>query len=187
MSKTSKEDLDIIISAQNGDEDAWRNLVTRYSKRVWYATYGYGFSDADREDIVQEVFSKLIKSIKSYDPNKASFSTFITTITKRKCIDKIRKPLIEEPFEPEKLAKIPSTKKEDGDDEDIQNKVKILRQVMYKELTSEQKLVITLFYYEKCSYEQIAEIMNRNEHWVKNTLHRTRAYLSSVLTEHFDK
>lgn len=186
MSK-GKEDLDFIMSAQKGAEGAWSALVTRYSKRIWYATYGYGFSDADREDIVQEVFSKLIKSIKSYDPNKASFSTFITTITKRKCIDKIRKPPIEEPFEPEKLAKIPSTEKEDGDDEDIQNKVKILRQVMDKELTSEQKLVITLFYYEKCSYEQIAEIMNRNEHWVKNTLHRTRTYLRSVLTEHFDK
>ncbi len=127
MSKV-KEDLDLIISAQKGDEAAWSDLVTRYSKRVWYATYGYGFSDVDREDIVQEVFSKLIKSIKSYDPNKASFSTFVTTITKHTCIDKIRKPPVPEViFEPEKLAKIPSPEKEGGDDEDIQNKVKILR------------------------------------------------------------
>lgn len=187
MSK-GKEDLDIIISAQNGDEDAWRNLVTRYSRLVWSATYGYGFSDADREDIVQEVFVKLIKSIKGYDPSRASFSTFVTTITKHTCIDKIRKPPVPEViFEPEKLAKIPSPEKEGWDDEDIQNKVKILRQVMDKELTSEQKLVITLFYYKRCSHRQIAEIMNRNEHWVKNTLHRTRRYLRGVLTEHFSK
>ncbi len=137
MSK-GKEDLDVIMSAQKGNEEAWSDLVTRYSKRVWYATYGYGFSDADREDIVQEVFVKLIKSIKGYDPSRASFSTFVTAITKHTCIDKIRKPPVPEViFEPEKLAKIPSSEKEGGDDENIQNKVKILRQVMDKELTSE--------------------------------------------------
>lgn len=183
MSK-NEDVLTIICSAQQGNEKAWSNLVSRYSKVVWSATYDYGFPDTNREDIVQDVFIKLIKSIKSYDPTKANFSTFITTITKRTCIDKLRKDKAKPdvvPLPPGELAMFPSPSQEDPTYS--QEMIDSLNDILEEKLTTEQRRVIELFYFKRCSYKQIAEIMNRDDQWVKNTLHRTREYLRQILTK----
>ncbi len=175
----NKDDLDLILSAQKGEEEAWGKLVTRYSKLVWSATSNYYFSFEDREDIVQEVFLRLVKSIRSYDPDKSSFSTFLTTITKRVCIDKLRKDKIRPdellPFE--ELEKFPVSKEvKNNTNDDIEKMIEKLRKKM-KELPTEKRLVISLFYFKGHSYKEIADIMHRDLDWVKNTLHRTRIFL----------
>ena len=184
MSLSEKDLLDVITSAQKGDEKAWCDLVSTYSKVIWSATYNYGFSNDIREEIVQDVFVKLVNSIKSYNSNKAAFSTFITVITKRTCIDRLRMSgrNKEIPFTPEELAIFPSQPPEESIYE--QEIIDSLHNALNKQLTSDQKLLITLFYYKKYPYKKITEIMNRNEHWVKNTLHRTKAYLKQILAAH---
>jgi len=184
MSK-NKDVSAIVRSAQQGNEEAWSNLVTKYSKLVWSATYGYGFLDVEREDIVQEVFIELVESIKSYDPNKASLSTFITIITKRSCIDKLRKKKVK-PAEvllpPEELAIFPSPKGDPLDTIYTRKIINSLHKAMDEELTTEERLVIKLFYLKKSSYKQIAEIMHIDLHRVKNLLYRGRVKLKPILT-----
>jgi RNA polymerase sigma-70 factor (ECF subfamily) len=174
----SKDEDDIIRHAQQGDEQAWSSLVSRYSKLVWSATSRYFFSQEDREDIVQEVFLRLVKGIDRYDPDKSSFSTFLTTITNRVCIDKLRqiKGRPEVLLTPEELALFSSSEKKEQSD-DKQDMIDSL----LKELPIEKKLVIYLFYLKECSYKQIAEIMNINIDQVKNILHRTRIILRQKL------
>lgn len=177
------EDAAIIKSAQKGDEKAWDILVKKYSKVVWSATSSFKFSFEEREDTVQDVFLKLIRNINNYNPGKASFSTFITIITKRTSIDKIRKIVRrpEDPFPPEDLEKLslPSTK--DPSSEEVEEMIDSLEKTINEKLTNEQRLAIELRYFKKCSYPQIARIMNRDEHWVKNTLHRTKSYLRQLV------
>lgn len=105
-----KDELNLIKAAQKGDDEGWCHIVKNYSKVVWSATNGYGFSIEDREDISQEVFTKLVGSINSYDHNKAGFSTYITIITKRLCIDRIRGKNSEKTADPEKLENYTSIK-----------------------------------------------------------------------------
>ncbi|MBI4651769.1 sigma-70 family RNA polymerase sigma factor [Candidatus Desantisbacteria bacterium] len=77
--------------AQEGNEEAWSSLVKHYSNLVWFAISKFNFTFEIKEDILQEVFIRIADCIKMYNPDKASFSTFITVITKRKCIDTFRK------------------------------------------------------------------------------------------------
>ncbi len=111
----SIDEDDIIISAKEGDEQAWSSLVSTYSKLVCHVTSKYCFSPEDREDIIQEVFLKLVKGIDVYNPDKASFSTFLTTITNRVCIDKLRKTKVrpEVLLTPEELSMFSSSEKMD--------------------------------------------------------------------------
>jgi RNA polymerase sigma factor (sigma-70 family) len=181
-----EENLAIIEKAQQGNEDAWRDLVKKYFKLIWSATMQYFFSEEEREDIVQDVFCKLVHNIKSYNPDKAKYSVFITVITKRTCIDRLRKIKNnrEDPISFEELAErnYPVSVKEDLIDK-IHKKhlVAVLQKVLAEKLTAEQRLVIRLFYYGGCSYSEIVKIMNRDETWVRNSLERTRKYLKEIL------
>lgn len=182
-----EDELTIIRSAQKGDEEAWNILVKRYSKVIWSATRSYTLSSEDREDIVQEVFLKLVHGISKYNPEKASFSTFVTIIAKRTTIDKVRKIIRrrEDIIPPEDLAKLlaklslPSTK--DPSSEEVEEMIDSLRKALNEKLTAEQRLAIELRYFKKCTHPQIARIMNRDMHWVKNTLSRTKAKLRQIL------
>mgnify|MGYP001588630575 CR=1 FL=1 len=179
----SEENMAIIADAQRGDEGAWRNLIKQYSRLVWSATLQYHFSEEEREDIVQEVFCKLVQSIKKYNPDKAQFSTYITVITKRTCIDRLRGIMRnrEDPIPPEELAEFTSPGTEDPIDKiHKQQNIDSLRKAIADKLTVEQRLVIRLFYFKGCPYSQIARIMNEDEDWVKNTLHRSKLYLKEI-------
>ncbi len=184
----NKDDLDVILSAQRGDEEAWSNLVTSYSKLVWSATSKYYSQFNNREDIVQEVFTRLVKSIKSYNPDKSRFSTFLTIIAKRVCIDKLRKDKIRpDEFLPlESLEKFPVLNKVKSDSNEAKEKtIKKLCEKM-KELSTEKRLVISLFYLKGHSYKEIADIMHRDFNWVKNSIHRTRIFLKQNIDKsHF--
>jgi RNA polymerase sigma-70 factor (ECF subfamily) len=172
----TNEELKLIRAAQSGDEEAWCGLVTRYSRVIWSATGGYNLSFEDREDIVQEVFVRLIHHINSYNPDKAGFTTYITTITKRICIDKLRKRKVHpEVLLPPEELKVRSYLNNHNTN-DLQSKIDILCQALEK-LESDQRLVIELFYIQGFSYNQISKVMSRDYNWVKNTLHRAREYL----------
>ena len=185
----TRDELKLIKAAQNGNEEAWCGLVSRYSKVIWSATKSYNLLFEDREDIVQEVFIRLIYHINSYSPDRASFTTWITVITKGICIDKLRQKRTrrEVLLPPEELERIPSINKQNNNENtnETQEMVNILHQVIEKKLKPHEKLVIRLFYMEELSYSQIAEIMGRNYNWVKNTLHRAREHLRKVSTNKY--
>ncbi len=84
----SKNELELIKSAQDGNEDAWYCLISKYSKTVWFVISKYNYKLDEKEDIYQEIFIRLVRSIKNYQPE---ISTFIIAISKRTCIDRLRK------------------------------------------------------------------------------------------------
>jgi RNA polymerase sigma factor (sigma-70 family) len=179
-----EENIDTIAGAQRGDEGAWSDLVKQYTKLVWRATMQYHFPGEEREDIIQQVFCKLVRSIKDYNPNKAQFSTYIAVITKRTCIDRLREIMRnrEDPFTPEELADLSHSGKETPIDTiHKQRIIDSLEKAIAENLATEQRLVVGLFYYKGCSYSDIARIMNRDETWVRNTLERARKYLKEIL------
>ena len=172
-----EDELTLIRSAQIGNEEAWDILEKRYSKVAWAATLRYNLSFQEREDIVQEVFLKLTHSICNYNPNKARLSTFIAVIAKRTAIDRLRK-IQRDPVDilpTEDLEKFPSPLEEEPSY--TTEMIELLNTALNERLTTEQRLVIILFYFEKCSYKQIERLMGKDKHGVKNLLHRTKAYL----------
>jgi RNA polymerase sigma-70 factor (ECF subfamily) len=82
-------DEELIQQLQQGRAGALDQLYSRYAHRLYvfcaHATRGSGAGDA--EDLVQDVFLRVIKSAHTFDPRRASFRTWLFRIARNRCID----------------------------------------------------------------------------------------------------
>jgi RNA polymerase sigma-70 factor, ECF subfamily len=89
--KTLTEDQ-LIELAIKGNQDAWKEVYSRYYSKVkrvvgWSK---WGYTRQEVEEIVQEVFLELVRALPSFR-KEASLSTFLTRLSKNKCISVLRK------------------------------------------------------------------------------------------------
>ncbi|MCH2151768.1 MAG: sigma-70 family RNA polymerase sigma factor [Phycisphaerales bacterium] len=132
--------------------------------------------DLELEDIVQAVYLKLVRNdcrlLRTFDPERASMSTWITLVARTTAIDALRrqKPLAIEVDE--SMAAAPPQPS-------INSQVDIPLQI----LTSRQRLVLTLLFDDQRSVAEAAEILGVNQQTVRSTKHkaldRLRAHFGS--------
>jgi RNA polymerase sigma-70 factor (ECF subfamily) len=65
-----------------GDSTAWEEIVQTYSRRIYNICYRFAGSSDDAQDLTQEVFIKMYRTLPSYDHTKGAFVTWVTTITR---------------------------------------------------------------------------------------------------------
>ena len=83
-------DEEIILLYKNGEEEAFKELINRYTSPLYNFVARLG-SKNDASDIVQETFIKVWKNMNRFDENKASFKTWIFTIAKNTAYDYFKK------------------------------------------------------------------------------------------------
>ena len=74
-----------------GDAAAWEEIVQNYNRRIYNICYRFAGSADDAQDLTQEVFIKIYRTLASYDTHKGAFATWITTITRNLLVDHFRK------------------------------------------------------------------------------------------------
>ena len=74
-----------------GDAAAWEEIVQTYNRRIYNICYRFAGSSDDAEDLAQEVFIKMYRTLASYDSSKGAFVTWVTTITRNLLVDHFRK------------------------------------------------------------------------------------------------
>jgi RNA polymerase sigma-70 factor (ECF subfamily) len=74
-----------------GDAAAWEEIVRIYNRRIYNICYRFAGSGDDAEDLTQEVFIKMYRTLSSYDSSKGAFVTWVTTITRNLLVDHFRK------------------------------------------------------------------------------------------------
>lgn len=85
------EEPTILQRIAAGDEPAVGEFIDRYGDLVWSLARRYLGYHADAEDAVQEIFIEIWTNAARYDPKVASEVAFISTITRRRLIDRLRK------------------------------------------------------------------------------------------------
>ena len=75
----------------SGDAAAWQEIVQRYHRRIYSICYRFAGSADDAQDLTQEVFIKMYRTLSSYDVERGGFMTWITTITRNLLVDHFRK------------------------------------------------------------------------------------------------
>jgi len=74
-----------------GEPEAWEEIVRSHNRRIYNICYRFTGSPDDAEDVTQEVFIKIYRTLKSYDSQKGAFTTWITTVTRNLLVDNYRR------------------------------------------------------------------------------------------------
>lgn len=100
-------DAVLVARCREGDDEAWRELVERFSRYVYaIAIQGFRLPPHDAEDVFQDVFARVYERLDSLREDDA-VRPWIAQLTRRLCIDRLRSEAREQPGE-EELADVPA-------------------------------------------------------------------------------
>lgn len=171
--ETSLTDGDIaaiVQQAQNGEAAAFGQLYEIYSDRVFrYVAYRVD-SDADAEDITEDVFIRMLEAIGSFKWRDVPFSAWLMRIAHNRVIDHYRRGRLRTATPLDDAPPIPSRDRDPQEKVDTFSDLQELRVAMAG-LTDLQRQVISLRFGSDLSIAETAHAMNRNEGAVKALQH----------------
>src|SRR5690349_22197694 len=74
-----------------GEESAWDDMVRAHTRRVYGLCYRFTGSDPEAQDLTQEVFLRVFRSLRSFRAAEGSFVTWLTRLTRNLLIDHYRR------------------------------------------------------------------------------------------------
>ena len=186
-------ELELIQQLRAGDELAFKSLVAAYQDMVYNTALGIVQNAEDAEDVAQEVFIQVYRSIDQFKGD-ARLSTWIYRITTTKALDHIRSrrrkkrfAFITSLFGPnDELVHEPVDFQHPGVALDRKEQAALLFR-MINQLPDNQKVAFTLHKTEGLSYQEIADIMELSVSAVESLLFRARQNLRKLLEKHFQQ
>jgi RNA polymerase sigma-70 factor, ECF subfamily len=86
-----KPDAQLVQGCLRGDGPAWEELVQRHARRVFNLCYRFTNNRTDAEDLSQEVFLRIYRTLPSYRPEFGAFPTWLTSVTRNLLVDHYRR------------------------------------------------------------------------------------------------
>ena len=185
---------EVIEGLINQNRKAIGYLVNNYQKKVTKTAYYFVSNMEDAEDLSQEVFIEIIKSISRYK-KKSSLSTWIYRITVNKSLDHLRKQKRRNILQTMGSFLNVSSDRTNRDDNrlaimDTRNVDKEKREILdsaVNSLPENQKIAFILNKYEELAYKEIADIMNLSLSSVESLIHRAKLNLQKKLVNYFSE
>jgi len=149
--------MNLIHRSQAGDKEAFTELFYKYKNLVYKTAYLMLGNADDTEDMLQEVFIKVHKSLSTFQPSKGVFTTWLHRITVNHCLNRLRRRhLFTLP-----LDEIPSSSLTDHSPspESQLMKEETVQQAL-NQLSDKLRVVVILRYYWDLPYAGIAQILD---------------------------
>lgn len=87
----TETDGELLRRCRRGDQTAWRELVSRHTRRVFSLAYRFTGRVDEAEDLTQEVFVKIYQHLDRFQEADAAFTTWLTTVARNQAIDHYRR------------------------------------------------------------------------------------------------
>jgi RNA polymerase sigma factor (sigma-70 family) len=183
----------LIRRCLSGDADAWEDIVHRYNRRIYNICYRFAGSSDDAEDLTQEVFIKMYRTLTSYDVERGAFMTWVTTMTRNLLVDHFRKTKQERLTD---SLEATTTAEEEGPTlgEQIQDQGQLpdsrqqtreteeaVHHALQK-LSPELREAVILRDLQDMDYKEIAGVLRVPEGTVKSRINRGRTELGRLLS-----
>ena len=171
------DDIYYVQQIKNGHHDAFVYIVRRYERMVLTIVSKIVSRRADAEDIAQEVFIKVYQSIDKFR-EEAGFATWLYRITYNTTISELRKRKHQFTAIEDNFTNIPDDEISDMmDGISTEEKLSYLDLVL-KKLPPDDALLITMFYMNDQSIQEISTITGNSVANVKVKLHRIRKFMN---------
>jgi len=182
----NEEDYALMVRVARGDEKAFSRLVEKHQHAVVGTIARMTHHSPDTEDLAQQVFLRLWKSAKRYQPN-AKFTTFLFTITKNLVFNATRQKSRRKEHSLDEQEDEWHQSLEDPhptirpDDSLSQNELREVIDQAIASLPEKQRMAVVLRRYEQMPYDEIARVLDLSVSAVKSQLFRARATLREAL------
>ncbi len=151
------DDAALIARIANKDKAAFAEFFSKYAVRVKAFLMRYGTEPSDADDLAQEVMVQVWRRAETFDPAKASASTWIFTIARNRRIDRLRKLARAQPLENDPLFE------PDPEPDAVQLLSKQDREARVREalvnLGKEQRQVIEASFFVGMSHGEVAKAL----------------------------
>lgn len=177
-----------IEELRSGSETVWRTFIDQYKNRVYKTALSFvPFAD-DAEDISQEVFIEVHRSINRFRED-STLSTWIYRITVNKALNYIKRNKNHfstrsfDDYNGTELSEIPGTDADESAKNLIQKEQQqIIHQALNK-LPERQRTVFVMHKMDGLSYKSISEVLEISLSSVESLMHRAKLSLQHYLTE----
>jgi len=184
----------LISGLRNGDSSAYNELVKQFADKVFNTSISILQNTEDAEDIMQEVFIEVFRSIHNFK-GESKLSTLIYRITVVKALEFLRKKkrkkrfaIVQSLFGMESV--LPETDMPHFYHPGVQLENKERSAILFvaiDQLAENQKTAFVLHKIEGLSYAEVAEVMKTSVSSVESLLFRAKQNLQKLLGDYYNK
>ena len=177
-------DARLVSQCLHGDSDAWETLIRSHSRLVYGTCYRFTGDTEQARDLTQEVFLRVFRSLRTYNPASGGFRTWLLRLTRNLLIDHYRQnrkhqvldPLEENPVVADN-ASVPSR----GDHALARREAGELLDRALRHLSADLREAVILRDLQEMEYREIAAVLQIPEGTVKSRINRGRRELAKHL------
>ncbi len=183
--RTLDPDSTLVERCLRGEDAAWEDMVKTHTRRVYAICYRFTGKDSEAQDLTQEVFLRVFRTLKTFRAGEGSFVVWLTRVTRNLLIDNYRRtrldratdsiedqlPLLEEHSSPTTRTDSAVAGREASE----------ILQFALAKLSPELRETVILRDLEELEYREIADVLHVPEGTVKSRLNRGRAELARIL------
>jgi RNA polymerase sigma-70 factor (ECF subfamily) len=174
----------LIERCLRGDQQAWEQIVRQYWRRVFNVAYKFVGRHDEAEDLTQDVFLKVFKSLATFD-RRANFQTWLVSVSRNLCIDHYRSVRKER----ETIDRDVNAADLSPHSVEISAHVALERNDLAQELRRALQLLpetlrtaVVMRDIQELSYQEIADRLHLPEGTVKSRINRGRHELARQIT-----
>jgi len=170
----------LIERCLRGDQTAWEQIVRQHWRKVFNVAYKFVGSHEQAEDLTQDIFLKIFKSLDTFD-RRANFQTWLISVSRNLCIDHYRsvrkerqtidREVTAEDVSPVSATVSPLAALENRD-------LAALLRMALQGLPQSLRMAVLLRDIQELSYQEIAERLRLPEGTVKSRINRGRKELA---------
>jgi RNA polymerase sigma-70 factor, ECF subfamily len=179
-------EFSLVERCLRGDETAWEELVRLNTRKVYGLCYRFTGSGSEAQDLTQEVFLRVFKTIRTFRSAEGSFGTWLARVTRNLLIDhyrRTRQERITDSIEGQlpMLEEVGSSAAVRPDQQIAGREASEILQATLQKLSPDLREAVILRDLQEMEYREIAEVLDIPEGTVKSRINRGRAELGRLL------
>jgi len=179
-------DHSLVSRCLNGEEAAWEDLVRQHTRQVYGLCFRFTNSTQEAQDLTQDVFLRVFKTIKTFRSAEGSFHTWLARVTRNLLIDHYRRTRQERVTDSIE-EQLPMLEQAGGaaaarpDQALAGREASEILQATLQRLSPDLREAVILRDLQEMEYREIAEVLAIPEGTVKSRINRGRAELARLL------
>jgi RNA polymerase sigma factor (sigma-70 family) len=174
----------LVAQCLSGDDTAWEQLVRLHTRPVYALCYRFTGSNAEAQDLTQEVFVRVFRTLKSFRSTEGSFATWLTRVTRNLLIDHYRRTRQERVTDSieDQLPTLEQAGTAERPDRALAGReASEILQAGLQKLSPDLREAVILRDLQEMEYREIAQVLSIPEGTVKSRINRGRAELGRLL------